>query len=103
MGFSVNTSVLSFMFGPQFSSRSSGVTGFAHFLVGGTRGSAGVDLGGDLPGVSASELGFGLMVGGGLDVNVSKNLAVRIIQAEMLIRMNPLTAAYPSFAASLSR
>lgn len=87
----------SFMAGPRFTFRKNErVTPFAHFLVGLNRvklsaeGSCVAEGGADcfeelmgyaeLP--SASDTGLGIMAGGGLDVNVNKSFAVRLIQAD---------------------
>jgi hypothetical protein len=59
-----------FLFGPQFSVRSERITPFAHALVGGYRSSA--------LGLSSTNLGLG--IGGGLDLNVSPRLAIRVPQ-----------------------
>jgi hypothetical protein len=78
VGVSIDTNLYSFMFGPQFSSRIHKVTAFTHVLVGGTRGSARVNQGSPLVG----EFAVALMAGGGLDINLGKSLAVRVIQAD---------------------
>ena len=67
-GVSVNN--YQFLFGPQISARMEKVTPFAHMLFGVNRTSA--------AGVSSSNLGLG--VGGGLDVNVSPQLSLRVPQ-----------------------
>jgi hypothetical protein len=82
LGFRVDYNIHSFLFGPQFSARSEKVTAFCHFLAGGSRFSAGVDLGSSAPGVSANETGFAFMVGGGIDASIGKTLAVRLVQAD---------------------
>ncbi|HSB10654.1 MAG TPA: outer membrane beta-barrel protein [Blastocatellia bacterium] len=64
-----------FLFGPRFSARSDGATGFAHVLLGGANSKIeGIDTG----------TGFALAVGGGVDVNVGKKFAIRIIQVDYL-------------------
>jgi hypothetical protein len=63
-----------FMFGPVVSVRKSElVTHFAHVLVGAARLSDG-----------GSTTGFSMAVGGGLDVKVNSNFAVRLVQADWL-------------------
>ena len=69
----------SFMVGPRLSYRSERVTPFAHFLIGATRGSTG------LFGVSFSRNALSGAIGGGLDLRVSRNFAVRVIQADYLM------------------
>jgi opacity protein-like surface antigen len=70
--------------GPRFSSRTnSRVTPFAHVQAGMARTSGGVDVFGY--GVSDSETGFAMTAGGGVDVNVSKSIAIRVAQADFLM------------------
>ncbi len=74
------------LFGPRFAFRgSNAVTPFVHVLFGldhasisgtGSAGGQKVSVGGP------SSNGFGLAAGGGLDVKVSKVLAIRVIQAD---------------------
>jgi len=59
-----------FMFGPQISARQEKVTPFVHALFGASRTSA--------LGLSSTNLGLG--IGGGLDLNVSDRLAIRVPQ-----------------------
>ena len=59
-----------FMFGPQLSARQEKVTPFVHALFGASRTSA--------LGLSSTNLGLG--IGGGLDLNVSDRLAIRVPQ-----------------------
>ena len=69
-----------FLFGPRLMVRKNKVTPFAHALFGGIRNGVGSTtiLGVTTPAVSATSLGMG--IGGGLDVNISNRLALRIIQ-----------------------
>jgi len=63
-----------FLFGPRFSARTERATPFIHFLFGGANGraSAGSE--------HLSKSVFAMAIGGGLDVNVSDHLALRVIQ-----------------------
>ncbi|HJZ63298.1 MAG TPA: outer membrane beta-barrel protein [Candidatus Acidoferrum sp.] len=64
------------MAGPVFSYRKSErVTPFAHVLVGGAWASGG----------GISENGFAMGVGGGLDVNLNKHVAWRLVQGDWLL------------------
>jgi hypothetical protein len=63
-------SLHTYMFGPQFSVRTERVTPFAHALFGGAT----------VEGSSA----FSMALGGGLDVNAGKHLAIRLVQADWL-------------------
>ena len=69
--------VTTFAYGPVFSYRKDPkITPFVHFLGGGVRGSVGY------LGVSKAETTWGLMAGGGVDVKVTRSLAVRVFQAD---------------------
>ena len=69
--FATNTYL--FLFGPRFTARRTGVNAFGHVLFGAARTS--VDT-------FDSETDFAMAVGGGLDINASKEIAVRIVQAD---------------------
>jgi len=60
-----------YMFGPTFSARTERVTPFAHALFGGATG--------------GGETFFSMAVGGGLDVNANKHVALRLVQADWLL------------------
>jgi opacity protein-like surface antigen len=62
------------LFGPQFSFRRPKVTPFVHALFGFDR------FGASFAGVGGSTTGFGMGVGGGLDVNLSDRFALRVPQ-----------------------
>jgi len=72
--------VLFFLFGPRVYARSERVTGFAHALVGGAR----VKTEANFPGlrVSESDTNFAMGFGGGVDVNLTDNIGVRLIQLD---------------------
>ncbi|NWG12870.1 MAG: hypothetical protein HXY20_04960 [Acidobacteria bacterium] len=63
-----------YLFGPRFSVRADGATGFLHALFGG------VSAGGE----GLSESGFMMGFGGGVDVNAGSRIAVRVIQFDWL-------------------
>jgi hypothetical protein len=68
-----------YTFGPQVSWRHNPkFTPFAHFLAGGFRATA------SLSGSSASDNGFAMMFGGGVDVKATEHLALRGIQFDWL-------------------
>ena len=78
-GLGVKTNLYTFLFGPTVRfPNSSRVTPFAHALFGGGR------ISGSLFGSSASETDFTWAAGGGVDVNLSKNFAIRVGQADFL-------------------
>lgn len=69
-----------FLFGPTFSHRSDKWSVYVHTLFGASR------AGGDITSVAA----FGMALGGGVDVKVRKNLALRVVQADYLMtRFDP--------------
>jgi hypothetical protein len=69
-----------YMFGPQISMRGDRVTPFVHALFGAARlGFSATDPITGLA-ISASSTGLGLGIGGGLDVNLSQRLALRVPQ-----------------------
>jgi opacity protein-like surface antigen len=78
----IKLSTLFFLFGPRVYARSDRVTGFAHALVGGVRAKADFNF----PGFSASEsqTDFAMGFGGGVDVNITSGLAVRLFQADYI-------------------
>ncbi|HEX8185289.1 MAG TPA: outer membrane beta-barrel protein [Blastocatellia bacterium] len=71
-----------FLFGPRVYARGHSVTGFAHALVGGTRTKLtsddfqGADLG--------SRTDFALGFGGGVDVNVTDSIGIRLFQLDYI-------------------
>jgi outer membrane protein OmpA-like peptidoglycan-associated protein len=80
----VSGNVISYLFGPRISLRNSTAwTPFFHALFGGVHGS--VDVPASLTKTTAmtfTQNAFGLVAGGGLDVNVSKHISLRTVQAE---------------------
>lgn len=93
-----------FLVGPKFSLRKSDTfTPFAHALIGVDRTKISVKA--SAQGTSESDdlgtdTGFGLALGGGLDVNVNKNFGIRVIQADYFLakhfdeNMNNLSIAF---------
>jgi hypothetical protein len=78
-----SASMFSFMFGPQVADRTGKITGFAHALFGGARVGKGFALG--KGGVSATATNFAMAFGGGIDANISDQLAFRIFQLDYLV------------------
>ncbi len=73
--FTIDLRKYTYLFGPRFSARSDKATGFAHVLLGGASSRIeGTDTGS----------GFALALGGGVDVNVGKSVAIRVVQADYL-------------------
>jgi hypothetical protein len=80
----VNFSTQQFLFGPRFTLRGGGATGFVHVLLGVTRTRllSFTSLGGTVP--ARSETDFALAAGGGLDVRLSPFLALRAFQVDYI-------------------
>ncbi len=70
----IRVSQYEYLFGPQFSLRKDRSTLFAHALVGGV----------NLLVVGRSKNGFALGFGGGVDANVGKNFAIRVVQFDFV-------------------
>lgn len=75
-GISVDRNVYSYLFGPKLAHRSRQFTAFAQALFGGAYATAGAL---EQP---VSENAFAMTVGGGLDLNGTSHISVRVIQAE---------------------
>lgn len=99
-GEKADINVHSFLFGPRFTQRAEKMTVFAHALFGGARIKAdlsqavvnGTQLATIEPasiiiptGNSVTDTGFSMAFGGGLDINMGKNFALRIVQADYLM------------------
>jgi opacity protein-like surface antigen len=77
--FEADVSAFHYLVGPRFSWRSDQVTAFGHALVGGVRTKIEATGFGD-----ESQTDFVLGIGGGLDVNVTRNVAIRVFQGDYL-------------------
>jgi len=73
-------SVLSFLFGPQFSERAGRAKGFGHFLLGMAKVGSGFQSGNK--GVVANTSVFSFVAGGGFDVTVNEMFSVRAISLD---------------------
>jgi opacity protein-like surface antigen len=74
-----------FAFGPQVKVPNHRLRPFAHALFGGARFSVTTTFTGDISGgFSESQTKFAMVLGGGLDIDVSNRFAVRVIQADYL-------------------
>ena len=81
-GFDANANITLFLFGPRFTARGDNVDGFVHALIGGARQRISVDVPGDNVNVSETDLALGF--GGGVDVKVGSNVAVRLFQLDYI-------------------
>lgn len=80
----VNIDSHTFMGGPKLSFRGRNATGFTHFLIGFCR--AGTN---DF-GLSTSNFALATVLGGGIDININRRIAVRPFQADYLMtRFDP--------------
>ncbi|MGH9936514.1 MAG: outer membrane beta-barrel protein [Blastocatellia bacterium] len=78
------STLYSYLFGPRFSRRGGGrMTPFVHALFGGVHAKAEVQ-GGVVNG-DATQNGFGMALGGGLDVKLTETVALRVIQADYFL------------------
>ncbi len=84
-GTGADLTVITYLFGPQFSYRKSErFTPFAHALVGGGHAGGTLYTGtGGAPGLGPNSA-FAMVSGGGLDVKVSPHVAVRLIEADYM-------------------
>lgn len=69
----IDFGTFNFLFGPRFTARGDRVEGFAHTLIGGVRRKI-EDF--------DSDIDFALGVGGGVDIKVSRNFGVRLVQLD---------------------
>jgi hypothetical protein len=74
-----------YLFGPQFRLRARRATVFAHVLVGGVHQYAHVGFYAPGPTTSTGTMdGLAMGIGGGLDVNLARHFAVRIVQFDWM-------------------
>lgn len=78
--FGLGLNTYTYMFGPRFSLRARKVTPFAHVLFGGARLTAGTG------GFSSSVTPVAMSTGGGLDLRLSKHIALRPQLEYLLLR-----------------
>jgi hypothetical protein len=75
-GITAETSVYEYLVGPRFAARRGRATLFVHALVGGATGNAGL--------AGFSDSNFALGAGGGLDIDVTRRLAIRAVQFDWM-------------------
>jgi opacity protein-like surface antigen len=90
-----DANIVTYMFGPKIAFRKGPLTPFIQELFGGGHisGTAGTDCGDARVrpqqiigcGVSSSENGFAMALGGGLDWNATRHIGIRLVQAEYLL------------------
>ena len=79
---SISGNVYNFLFGPQINVRGEKATGFVHALFGGNRSKINSIAAVGLPEIT--DTAFAMAIGGGVDINVSKRIAVRPAQFDYI-------------------
>ncbi len=79
---SVSGNIYNFIFGPQINARGEKATGFVHALFGGNRSKINAIPAIGLPDIS--DTAFAMAIGGGVDLSVSKRIAVRLGQFDYI-------------------
>jgi hypothetical protein len=87
--------IYSFFYGPRFSYRKPFATAFAHVMLGGAHTGVSVEP----TGPHASDFGFAIATGGGIDLPLKNGAAVRVLEADYL-RINALGSAQNNFRLS---
>ncbi len=98
--FSSSANMLTYQFGPVFRFPWKSATVFGETLFGGSNTNGygnlerSVDLGGGTLSVSGTQHPFSMSLGGGLDINVSKNVALRVAEVDYFLTRytNPITS-----------
>jgi len=82
--FNVSGNIYNFLFGPQLNYRTEKATVFAHALFGANR--LGIDaMGAPINTAALSDTGFGMALGGGVDFNATKKVAIRVGQFDYIL------------------
>jgi opacity protein-like surface antigen len=91
----VDSTVVTYLFGPKIALRHGPLTPFAQVLFGGAHASGSLEGGcesdarvhsqGGCENVSGSENAFAMTIGGGVDWNATSHIGIRLIQAEYLL------------------
>jgi opacity protein-like surface antigen len=84
-GVALNTTSFDYLFGPRFNFRHSRFTPYVQTLFGGERLSNGLNPGAANPQLNASQNNFAAAFGGGLDITLTKHIALKPIQVEYLM------------------
>jgi opacity protein-like surface antigen len=81
--FDVDVRAFYYLFGPRFSARTDTATVFGHVLVGGVRARTDVFLRGSTF-AEETDNDLALGVGGGVDLNANRSIAIRVFQVDYL-------------------
>src|SRR5712675_182997 len=92
--------MFTYLFGPQVTYRTSRVNYFGEFLFGGSNSNGyanlikSIDANGGTINVSGTQHPFTMVIGGGLDINLSKSIAFRPVEIDYALTRysNPLTS-----------
>jgi opacity protein-like surface antigen len=84
-GVQLGNTTFEYLFGPRFNWRMSRFTPYVQTLVGGQRFSNGLDISSSTPRLASAQNNFAAAIGGGVDINLTKHIAVKPIQVEYLM------------------
>jgi opacity protein-like surface antigen len=97
-GIQSGSTTFSYLFGPRFNWRMSRVTPYVQALVGGARLSSTYDPSSAAAPVGASQHVFAAALGGGVDIAITHNIAVKPIQLEYFMTQAPSSTANLTYA-----
>lgn len=84
-GQTINSTHISYLFGPQLTHRGNRFSFYAHALIGGVRNSySNLSEDGFIDSTTETKNGFGAAIGGGIDLNLNKKIAIRLIQLDSI-------------------
>jgi outer membrane immunogenic protein len=84
-GVQLQNTTFQYLFGPRFNWRMSRFTPYVQTLVGGQRFSSGLDPSSSTPRLAFAQNNFAAAIGGGIDYNLTKHIALKPIQVEYLV------------------
>jgi outer membrane immunogenic protein len=84
-GVQLQNTTFQYLFGPRFNWRMSRFTPYVQTLVGGQRFSSGLDPSSSTPRLASAQNNFAAAIGGGIDYNLTKHIALKPIQVEYLV------------------
>jgi outer membrane immunogenic protein len=90
-GLTDGQTTFSYLFGPRFNWRRSRLNPYVQFLVGGARLAGATSQNGVF--VSSAQNGFATALGGGIDVSITRHIAIKPIQVEYLMTQIPSLAS----------
>jgi opacity protein-like surface antigen len=96
--FQTSNTTFSYLFGPRFNWRMSRITPYVQALVGGARLSSTYDPSSATAPVGSSQNVFAAALGGGVDIALTHNIAVKPIQLEYFMTQAPSSTANLNYA-----